>query len=323
MSESQIVYIPGGRFVSGDLTKKRTKNARGQDIPVEKQQFEVGIAVRKDEPQVGNMFAQFAAGAKAVCPANVHPYIDNWFQTLDGFSMKIADGDKPSLKTGKANPNTAGCWVVYLSSSFPFNCYDNTNAQMDPAALKRGWYVDCTATIAYNGQAPMDGAGIFVNPGMFRCLGVGEEIKGGLDEAAHMAAMAAPQLPPGAQPMGSAPAAPAMPGAGPVGMVPGVQPPAMQPAGVPMQQQPAPMGVPAQPAQATPPGVPQQAPAGAPANPMQAPPGIPAAGMAPMSGAVPGGVPQPAPVGVPGTTASPSETPAGVQPYPGIMTPGT
>ena len=58
MSDRIQFYLPVSRYVSGSLTTKRTTNARGQQIPVDKQNVEFGLALRKDSPDAQAFWGQ-------------------------------------------------------------------------------------------------------------------------------------------------------------------------------------------------------------------------------------------------------------------------
>jgi len=204
-----VVNIPPGRFISGSLTKKRTSDNRNQPIPEEDQRFEIGIAFRKDAPSGNQFWAEMIGGAKQCYAANpqVGPIIDAWMTNgFQGFSMKMSDGDKPNLQ-GKINENSVGCWVIWISTKFPFNCIDGQGLQIDPAVIERGYFVDAQINLAPNNNPIGDRIGVYLNPQAIRFIAVGEIIRGGPDLAAIAASM--PQvpvaLPPGAQPIGTAP----------------------------------------------------------------------------------------------------------------------
>lgn len=212
------ITIPPGRFVSGSLTEKRTKDLDGRPIEPEKQRYEFGIAVRKDDPNLLPVIQAIAAHAKAGYSnaPHIQTRIDDWFNTMSGFSMKISDGDKPNAK-GVQNQNTVGHFVFWFSTALDVKtCVSPTNAQIDPTGIKRGWYVDVFASVASNGLQDRN-AGIYLNPEWVRLLGEGDEIVGGLSAEEAFGSAAPAALPPGARPIGSTPQAPAsagMPGGG-------------------------------------------------------------------------------------------------------------
>lgn len=266
MADKFQFVTPVGRFVSGDLTKKRAKDKDGRDIAPDKQRFEFGIAFAKTDPAIGALIqqiAQYAYGEYGKTAPHIAQRVANWMQTLDGFSMKIANGDEPNAR-GQVNQNTAGHYVFYFSTSIdPIAAIAPTNAQIPPANIKRGWFVDIAGNVAINGLTD-NNAGIYMNASVVRLVAEGEEIVGGIDPQAVFANHAAPmQLPPGARPIGSAPGLP--PGSGMPGVGIPQQQPAQMPPGQPMQmqpQQPAQMPGFMPPATPAPGGMPQAAPAG-------------------------------------------------------------
>ena len=261
MADRIQIYLPVSRFVSGSLTQKRTQNARRQPIAEDKQQFEFGLALRKDSPDAQAFWGQLLNGFKTAFAHNpaVHPVIDQWLQNgFNGFSGKVSDGDTPNAQ-GTLNENTQGCWVIYCSTSYPPVCADETNAQIDPERIERGYYVDATLSLAPNSNPIGDGIGCYVNPDMIRLRAIGEVIRGGIDTQSVGASMPMGALPQGAAPVGQ----------GAVG-------------GAPMPG----MGAPAAPQQPQPP---QAAPTAAPPAPapQTAPPPMPAGG-APQQPSMPG-----------------------------------
>ena len=219
MADQLPIYIPPGRFVSGSLTEKRTKDGRNLDIMPDKQRYEFGVAIAKTSPETAAFFQALVplihqAFVGTPQQSAVGPVIDNWARTLDGFSGKISDGDRPAKATGKVNSNTAGHYVIWFSSNYQTSCYSMDGQPMSADAIKRGYYVDINASIAANSNVVGDGIGIYVNPQLIRFVQIGEEIRGGPDHGAMLAAMPAQigQIP-GAPAPGAAPVAPPM-GAG-------------------------------------------------------------------------------------------------------------
>ena len=287
MSDKLFFHTPVGRFVNGSLTELRDKDNNNRPIDPDKQRFEFGLAVRKDDPNLPAMFQQlrdYAKGGYASNPA-VQQRIDAWFQTMSGFSMKISDGDKPAMSTGKVNENTAGCFVLWFSTALPILTANAQNQQIDAASIQRGFYVDVAASAAVNGLVDHN-AGIYLNPGCVRLIAEGDVIAStmSIDTVLQNAPAAPSQLPPGARPVGSTPQAPASSG------VPGTGMPGM--------------------------GAPNPTPVAA------TPPATPAPGV-PMPG-VQGGTPPTNYAPVPGgPTASPGDTPQTGHPqHHGVMMPG-
>ena len=264
--ERMTFTTPVGRFVSGSLTEKRTKDNQGNPIAPEKQRFEFGLAVRKDDPQIGAFIGQIAQNAKAQYAAkapHIVPRIDAWFQSMSGFAMKISDGDAPNLQ-GRRNENTAGCFVLWFSTSLDIIAARvPDNAQIPLSQIKRGFYVDVYGSTSINEKVDHT-AGLYLNPQIVRLVAEGDEIVSQIDPAQAFAGMPPPSAAhlPGARPIGTFPAqapmaapglpgmvAPQMPGqmpaaAPPTGMpMPGYAAPAAPPTGMPMPgQMPGPFG---------------------------------------------------------------------------------
>ncbi len=226
MTERLNFHTPVGRFVSGSLTERRDKDQNNRPIEPDKQRFEFGVAIRKDDPGLMPMLqqiGQYAKGAYSHAPAVV-ARIDQWFTTMHGFSMKVSDGDKPNAR-GVVNPNTVGCFVIWYNTSMDVLAANASNQQIDIASIKRGWYVDVASNVSINGLLDHN-AGVYMNPNCIRLIAEGDEILGGLtvDAALENAPVASTQLPPGARPVGSTPQPPASSGAPGTGMagLPGV-----------------------------------------------------------------------------------------------------
>jgi hypothetical protein len=313
MAQSAIINSPLMRWVSGDLDKKRDKDHKQRPIPPDKQMFEIGLAVAKDNPGLPAMFQAICAHLWTECAQ--HPHIQQKIQVamqyfplyvtshnpqaLDGFSWKMWDGDKPNAE-GQVSEYSRGHWVFYFKSQYPFTCGNAQNAEIPVTALKRGDYVDMAFTCSWNGLFGADDAGVYLNPRVLRLQFEGPAIGGGAMSPAEAFANAPQpqyQMPVGAKVPGALPSHAANPMA--------------MPGGAPMPGQ----GAPGFPAGLTPQaGAPTTAPGGfapthaapAMASPSSAP-GFPAA-------AVPG---QGAPAAFPGGNApSPTGFPSNVQPHP-------
>lgn len=241
MPQSASIVSPTGRFVYGSLTDKRTIDMDNRAIPTEKQQFEIGVAFRKDDPAVNPMIQAIAGHAwqeYAQFP-HIQAIIQQFNFEAHGFSWKISDGDSPN-RQGQVNDNTKGCWVLYFKSSFAIKCANQQNADVPATEIKRGFFVRLAFTVAGNGETG-ERAGIFLNPQVIGLVAYGQEIVGGISAEQAFAGHALPTaLPPGASatpvasgpmalPAGQPPAAPPAPAA-----QPGF-PPAGQPAQQPQQ----------------------------------------------------------------------------------------
>lgn len=198
------IVTPVGRFVSGSITEKRTTDYENRPLPEDKQTYQFGIAIRKDDPGIGAVFTYIHGVAASVHAA--HPSVANF--NLDGYSWKVKDGDKPNTK-GVVGENVAGCYVFFFSSSYPVRTCDASNADIAPADVYRGCYVDMVIN-ANNNDLQGDRAGIYLNPVFMRMVAHGKPILGGVDAATAFGNAAPAALPPGASatPLpGSAPSA--------------------------------------------------------------------------------------------------------------------
>lgn len=311
MAETVNFNIPlKGRFVSGSLTEKRSKDHEGKPIEPEDQRYEYAVAYPKGEFWAwltGQFWTETLAKALAGAPHALQ-LAQAWFGNgFNGFSMKMDDGDKPNRRGG-INENTKSCFVVYFSAMNPPQCVIGASAQaltqIDAAEVKRGYYVMASGTIKFNEKSGAQ-IGIYVNGSHLWLLERGPEILGGVDAATAFAGLA---LPPGVTPIdmsggaagafGAAPGLPPMPGmqpAAPAQMAPTM---GMQPAApVPAQMAPAASPVPG----FTPPGAPQQT-----AYPGSAPAVQPYYG-AMQPGQPPAQAPAAAPVGLPGLPPLPGQ----------------
>ena len=198
------INIPRGRWTHGSITEKRTKNMQGQPIEPDKQQYEWGVAVPKDTPGLLDVFGAFMNHAKAGYSAHQHivQRIDQWYNTLSGFSMKISDGDRPNEK-GKYNENTRGCYVFWFSTFNEVTVCGPDNVTIDPSAVQRGDYVDMAASIAINTLTDKN-AGMYLNGNIMRVLDYGDPISGSAnpDEAFGSTAGVALGARPGTNPSG-------------------------------------------------------------------------------------------------------------------------
>lgn len=250
------VVTPVGRFVWGSYPERETQDYNGNPYEAGKGPITMGLAIRKDDPNVGALLGSIYQQAAGGYPnnANIQSRIQNeWQSGFSGglFKFKVRDGDKPNDK-GQMNENTKGCWVFSLSTHFAdLRACDSKNAQIDPKTVLRGYYVDVNLGIKVNGLT--DGnAGVFLNPNVVRLVAYGDKITGGMSiEDAFASAPAPTNLPPGASltplaPAGAPPVPPQQQTLPPAqGGMPGL-PPATAPAAAPAPA-PAMGGVPGMP----------------------------------------------------------------------------
>lgn len=236
----RINYVtPVGRITSGSVTEKRTQNHLGQPFAPEDQDHYIGLAIRKDQPGINEFIGMLynhalASYGRVQGGQNIIQYIQGQ-QWPNGFHWKIKDGDKPNAK-GNLDANAAGCWVLHMSTKFPFKACNAQNVEIDPATIKRGYYVDIAGSVAINGM--MDAtAGIYLNPSFIRLQAFGDEIVSGPSMEQAFANAGPVALPAGATLAPVAPVGTGLPGTG----LPGVGLPQAAPvAPLPVQAAPLP-----------------------------------------------------------------------------------
>lgn len=118
MATKVIIMFPPGRWVSGDIYEKQTKDDAGPIAP-EKQRVNFGYAIPKagttDWKTQTPWGQQIAAAAAADWP--------NGESAHDAFSFKVKDGDstkraKPNSKAAAEHEGWPGCWVAFFSSKY-------------------------------------------------------------------------------------------------------------------------------------------------------------------------------------------------------------
>lgn len=217
--------LPAGRLVRGSLTDIQTKDHKNNPLPPEKHHYWIAIACPKSDPatiQVWNELWQHTAQhyGQVAGSAGVMQQI-NLGLAATAFAWKIDDGDTDAKWSQR--DGCKGCLIFQMSTTFPIACFDNANAQLDPAAIKLGDHVDAYVSAAINGETGST-AGIFINPRGIRWLGTGPRIHVGPDANAMFGAAVgtgytapAPSAPPmSGQVMGqTAQPAPGYPGQAP------------------------------------------------------------------------------------------------------------
>lgn len=223
------IYIGPGRMVQGSLTDiQKTDPVTKKEQPEDKWRKFFAIAVPKGtiNPQTGQPICQeinqLMMNTAWQCyqhVPNVKTEIEKGFAAANGeFAWKVEDGDHPS-NAGKEG--FAGCWIYKFQTSLldlPKTAWNN-NVPCDPAAIKRGYWIDVKGNTQANGKTETKSAGLYLNPNWVRFCGYDQEITGGqsAEEAfgnapAPTAGSATPVAPSG-QPGGPG-AAPAVPNAG-------------------------------------------------------------------------------------------------------------
>ena len=194
MSERVTLQLPAGRLISGSVSEKRTTDYQNQPIAPDKQGFDFGIAIQKSAPGINEIIGAYYQ--KAVADFQGNQGVLQQIQMGLGapeFSWKIKDGDLPN-REGSINENSRGCWVFYLSSIYAPTCSNAQNIQIDPAQVKRGYFVDAQISIKGNGNSGRT-AGLFASGNIVRLLGYGPEIIGGVSPTVMGAAPDTSHLP--------------------------------------------------------------------------------------------------------------------------------
>lgn len=287
-----------GRLVSGSLSVASDKGYNG--VKRETPQYFFALALDKRNPANTELLGKIQNHGWTSYAATPHAAIVHSKITHGPigaifppgvqapFAWKVEDGDAPEHAGKEGWP---GHWILKFAGTFPINCVNAHNQQIDAASIRLGAYVQVAGSTTINGNADHT-AGIYLNYRFVRLLDPGQLIVAGPSAAQAFGDAPVPQLPPGAQIAANAP----MPGAG---AGPGMPPP---PAGYGQPQAPA--GYP-QPGNAPqPPQVGHYTPPPAPAPQHQ-----PAHAYAP---AVPAGAVQ-----APGYPPAPTAGPAAPATYPG------
>lgn len=245
--EVKRAVTPVGRIIWGSVSELNTRDKDGKPEPdADKHRYSFGLAILKNQPGINEFFGGLYQQAIAGYPNNqmMAQRIQNQWQQFgndlggSGFKFKVKNGDAPLQRTGKPDPNAAGCWVIAFSTKLPITCSNTLNQQIDAKEVERGYFVEVATAYCVNEKLDHT-AGMFVNPGVVRLLGFGEKIVGGVSIDDAFAGHAVPtQLPPGASftpvaPSGGIPGFPGPGGGAPQGMNPGGYPAGMPANGFP------------------------------------------------------------------------------------------
>ena len=229
MTQAKLQFItPVGRIVTGNLSVPSETDYHGK--PRDKPQFFFGLAIPKSDQGVMDLIQKVMTHAYQGYQASqiVQQRLQDGLNARD-FAWKIDDGDDPKFAD---RPAYAGNFILKFTTTIPLRCYDQNNVQMDPAAIKTGYFAQVAGSMAVNGNADHT-AGIYMNPNGVRFIAYGEEIVSGPSPDQMFAGASVPtQLPPGASTTPVAPASqmPGMPAPQPPGM------PAPQPGFTPHPQ---------------------------------------------------------------------------------------
>lgn len=251
MAQEAIAFItPVGRVIWGSIYERATEDYDGKPYEAGKGPYQFGLAIRKDDPGVGDMLTKIYQQAMAGYATNAglqQRIGQEWQSGFAGlsFRFKIKDGDKPNAQ-GQINDNARGCWVFSMQTSLDFKACNAQNVEIDKKAIERGYFVDVHLGVKVNDNVDAT-AGVYLNPNVVRLIAYGEKIVGGISIDDAFKGHAAPvNLPPGASATPLAPGGmPAMPGAS--GAAPAATSPAAQPVATPPMPTASPSSMPGAP----------------------------------------------------------------------------
>lgn len=214
MSDYLFLVTPLGRLTRGSLTERAKTDYDGNPYADGEGPFELGLAIRKDDPATGEFLGKLYQKAVADAP-NLKPKIDAEWQsgfTAGAFRFKVRDGDKPNQK-GQINQNTVGHYVLNLSTSLPikFTYTDQyglkltdvmgqaipARTEITPDKIKIGDFAHVAISTKYNGKFDHT-AGLYLSQSAVMLAGYGEAISGGLSIDEAFAAVPTGALPAGA-----------------------------------------------------------------------------------------------------------------------------
>lgn len=233
------ILTPVGRLVQGDCFEPQTTDAEGNPLVIKngpnagqkRVDYFMAIAIPKTDPGWAEIWGKIHEEARQSFPS----LFDAQGNCISPkFAFKVLDGDSqvPNSKGSKPcdREGFPGHWVLNFSGGFAPKCYTKGGAAqiVNPAELKRGYYVRIYGTVKGNGSQQQPG--IFLNHSMVELVGYGEEIVTGPSGEAVFGGAPAGNLPAGAS---STPLAPATPMAHPGAAAPAAGPGAPAPAATP------------------------------------------------------------------------------------------
>lgn len=187
------LYTPKGRIIKGSTSElvtveykwdEATRRYITSPLPEDKHKYTIHLAVRKDNLETTKMLQaiyEYCVKTYAQYPT-VITAINRLLTPLSGFSWKMYDGDIVNKNTGKADPNSKGCWVMQFDTRPPreFRTIAWDNTPIPTTDVKCGYECDVAFSIIDNGKTVSipggASAGIYLNASFIRYLGTGEEI---------------------------------------------------------------------------------------------------------------------------------------------------
>lgn len=219
MAQDAIHLLTGlGRLVRGSTTERAKTDYDGNAYEEGKGPFELGFAVPKNDPGIGDLLGKIFNHAKAgyaSSPGIQQRMLVEWQSgfTAGSFRFKIRDGDKPNQE-GRQNENTIGHWVFNLQSYIPFKAtyvqnyglptLKNAqgvdlapNTEIPPSMIKIGDYAHLNIGVKVNEKTDHT-AGVFMNINAVILAAYGPAITGGIDLKTATEGLVVGALPPGA-----------------------------------------------------------------------------------------------------------------------------
>lgn len=182
-NQRPTILFPVGRLVYGSMTEGSTKKNDGSPR-VDKQgqpatEWGFGVAIPKGAETHWNG----TPWGKQIWDAAHAAFQQGQTQRPD-FSWKIIDGDSTIPNRNNKKPcdqeGYKGHWIVRFSSYFAPRTVDaKGQSPIDPASIKRGYYVQVYADFSDN--APSQTPGMYINHRFVSLQAFGPEIQGGMD----------------------------------------------------------------------------------------------------------------------------------------------
>lgn len=149
-----------------------------------KQKFDFGVGYPKGATtHFSQLVADLANGQRSEFGRMIweegHRGFTNGETQRPRFAWKIHDGDSTEMDDNGVRwcdkPNHPGNWVFTFSSMFPINCVDASGKnQIDPATIKRGYYIQVLGSVEANGDSQKPG--VYLNHNAVALAGYGPEI---------------------------------------------------------------------------------------------------------------------------------------------------
>jgi len=211
MSEQRFEFnLPVGRIVQGDLYTANDKDQNGAALKNLKGEPKIlyffAVAIPKTQADAAPL-VQLQQNGFDGRPVQVPGFVCSpWGQVLlnaafsdpqltpghqmprdTRFAWKVVDGDSTELGGGNQPKRIcdyegfAGHWIVKFSTTLQPRIFDsNLQPLLQEGVVKRGFYVQVTATATHNHNRMKPG--IYINPDHVIFRGYGQEIQGGFSD---------------------------------------------------------------------------------------------------------------------------------------------